>query len=358
MKQEIIHVKAPTLACAFDAKSNNFDIIRLVAALVVAFAHSYALARNESDPLTSFLSYGFSGTLAVWVFLVVSGFLIARSAESHRLSTFILSRFLRIYPGLFLIIMVESFIIAPAVFNGSTSEYWHVYMPFHLRNLMVWPQNPWLPNIFAGNPNQTINGSLWTIPLEMSFYILLVFLSYFVMAQKRIYLIVFVISIISALYLDYSGFGPGILTKKYLVSGIDAYYFVIYAQFFVAGVCAWKYRGIIPISATHAVVALIALFAARNSISANLVIVPCLTYLVLYCGVVSGHGSRIQRRIGDLSYGCYIFAYPLTNCIVYATSRRLTSIEVFFVLLLFLIPLSWCSWEFLEKRCLSLKRRN
>jgi hypothetical protein len=63
-----------TLNARFNPRENNFDLIRIVAALVVLFAHSYALAQKEYDPLSSFLSYGFSGTLAVFAFLIISGF--------------------------------------------------------------------------------------------------------------------------------------------------------------------------------------------------------------------------------------------------------------------------------------------
>jgi len=134
-----------TLQSRFDPRANNFDLVRLIAALVVVYGHSYALAENKYDPLSTFLSYGLCGALAVWSFLVISGFLIARSEEGSGLSAFVAARFLRIYPAFLIIVLVESFIIAPIFYEGPKSEYFQHWLTYHLHNALIWPQDPWSP---------------------------------------------------------------------------------------------------------------------------------------------------------------------------------------------------------------------
>src|SRR5690349_20850650 len=94
----------------FDPNRNNFDLIRLLAALAVAFAHTYSL-RGRVDPITKFLSYDYLGTISVWIFLVISGFLVARSEERQTTTSFVISRFLRIYPAFALVIAIETFVV-------------------------------------------------------------------------------------------------------------------------------------------------------------------------------------------------------------------------------------------------------
>lgn len=147
-----------TLEIDFNPKANNFDLLRILAALVVAFGHSYALANKQFDPLSAFLSYGFSGTLAVWSFLIISGFLIARSEEFNSLTSFIASRFLRIYPAFFTIVVFESLVVAPFFYEGSVSEYFQYWFLFHMHNALIWPQNPGIPNVFTNLPFPSLTG--------------------------------------------------------------------------------------------------------------------------------------------------------------------------------------------------------
>jgi peptidoglycan/LPS O-acetylase OafA/YrhL len=59
---------------AFNPRENNFDLIRLIAAFMVVFAHVYSLTGAPSDPLSALLHYGYSGTLGVMVFSLSVGF--------------------------------------------------------------------------------------------------------------------------------------------------------------------------------------------------------------------------------------------------------------------------------------------
>jgi peptidoglycan/LPS O-acetylase OafA/YrhL len=62
----------------------------------------------------------------------------------------------------------------------------------------------------------------------------------------------------------------------------------------------------------------------------------------------------LQHRIGDVSYGLYVYAFPIQQTIIY----NLASIEpwtLFAVALPLTAFVGWISWHVIEKRALALK---
>src|ERR1700722_1498519 len=86
-------------------KTNNFDLIRLAAALQVAFIHAAAdLGVAAPWPLRPIAEW-FPG---VPIFFFISGFLISKSFEKNSVvREYAQNRFLRIYPGLAVCFLVS-----------------------------------------------------------------------------------------------------------------------------------------------------------------------------------------------------------------------------------------------------------
>ncbi len=333
----------------FDPDNNNFDLIRLVAALIVTFGHTYALANNEQDPISAFLSYGFSGTLSVWAFLFISGFLIARSEQRSSTTDFVIARFVRIYPAFFAVIILETFLIIPIFYEKSLHEYFQHWALPHLLNVLVWPQNPGVPNVFTALPHPVVNGSLWTIPLELSFYMTYLIAVAVARAFRAAHLLLLAASIIGEITLNVMGIGYD-SPQPTALNGISIYQYVVYSSYFFAGVCAWHYREYIRISAGWTAVAFFAAFAARNTPIAPFVLKFALPYLLLVIGTSGRLGTIIYKRFGDFSYGIYLVSYPITNSVVALTGQRLSSLVVFLISLLPIFALAFASWHLIEKR--------
>ena len=68
----------PKLDDWVSGRSNNFDLLRLCGALLVIFAHQFSLV-NLPPPMVPFVTGIHYGTLGVYIFFVVSGFLITKS---------------------------------------------------------------------------------------------------------------------------------------------------------------------------------------------------------------------------------------------------------------------------------------
>src|SRR4051812_10075152 len=93
-----------------DSRDNNFDVLRLFAALIVLLSHSFALTRG-SDPFSD-VSGETLGTTGLAIFFAISGFLIARSfLLTPRMGDYAAKRALRLLPALWAVVLFTAFVI-------------------------------------------------------------------------------------------------------------------------------------------------------------------------------------------------------------------------------------------------------
>lgn len=152
---------------------NNFDLIRLFAALQVATLHSI----HHLSLSTNSAAGAWSVRIITWfpgvpIFFFVSGFLITPSLErSHSFGEYIRKRFLRIYPAMwccfgvsFALLIAFKFVSAASI----TSLWLWRWIACQLTMLQSFN-----PPQFRGYGTGVVNGALWTIPVELSFYFLI-----------------------------------------------------------------------------------------------------------------------------------------------------------------------------------------
>jgi peptidoglycan/LPS O-acetylase OafA/YrhL len=144
-------------------RENNFDILRLMlAALVVLFHVGHLSGNSLFDPLPRY----FSGHLAVEGFFAISGFLIFASYErSSSLQDYFIKRAARILPGYWL---STALCLAIAFYYGSFHVGKFLFANLTFANFLA----NGVPGVFENNPSYGLNGALWTIKIEVMFYIL------------------------------------------------------------------------------------------------------------------------------------------------------------------------------------------
>src|ERR1700735_4762511 len=101
----------------FDFRHNAIGFLRLFFAAIVVVSHAFALGGFGDDPLARW-NHGYwdLGNLSVGGFFVLSGFLIARSAERvGNVRRYLRHRFLRIFPAFWACLIVVAFAIGPVV---------------------------------------------------------------------------------------------------------------------------------------------------------------------------------------------------------------------------------------------------
>lgn len=336
--------------------SNNFYAVRTLAALAVLVSHQYALT-GRPEPVV----WGADtlGGLGVLVFFSVSGYLVAQSWSSDpNLWRFVARRLLRIWPGYAVALLLAMFVLGPAVSTLSWGTYVaHPYFALYLRNFWfhLWDQ---LPLQFVGNViPYAINGSLWTIPLELTCYAILAALGLLGLLRAPRWLAAATGLGMAALIL--SGGANGLLVERF-GAGSTPVYLVWFGLYFFAGASLQRLGWLRePLQRRRVALRALGLGMASLLLTRN----PYLAlWLILPAGVLAvGMSSwpllRRAGRFGDLSYGIYIYAFPTQQTLIWLARGRLSDAVLLALSIAVTSVLAFLSWHLVEKRALRLKPR-
>lgn len=343
---------APTFASKLRTDSNNFDLIRLCAALLVILAHSYSLSGSGSDAVTRAVGL-YSGTLAVAIFFVISGFLVFRSLELHDTGVYLRARLLRIIPGLALITVIEAYVIGPLFYDGdSLPTYFREVATSHLHNILVFGENPFVPGVFSKLRYPYVNGSLWSLPLETLFYLLLPIIGMMAGRRRWVWFALYLASLVAEPIAISMGIQSGNADPE-VFRTVHLYSICEFVPYFLGGVTCWLYRDTIRWSGGFAAVLFLTCFAAHDTMALHTIMKIALPYLVLFVGMYSGWGNKLKKRVGDLSYGVYLAGYPAINSVIALGESR--PVRICLIACLASLVYAVFSWWVVERNALRLK---
>jgi peptidoglycan/LPS O-acetylase OafA/YrhL len=336
-------------------RHNNFDLLRLVAALSVILSHSFLLAENsqDHDPLM-ILTGGQTilGLVGVFMFFTISGYLVSQSfAATHLPIVFLAKRALRIFPGLIVCLLVCVFVIGPLTTQLPLREYLsrrETYL-FLLHNaaLDVDSYNR-LPGVvfWPGNIGGIVDGPLWSLPCEALLYLML-----FGLGLCR----ALTLSTCTALI------AVGMVCLWFDTADNDALRALGGASwllgFFAAGTAGYRLGPARLVDRRWAALAALGLLV---SIPLHVFVVAfpiCGGYLILYMALNRRLPLVPAARLGDLSYGLYIYGWPIEQCVVYASDGQAAWWQVFLISTAVAVPTAFLSWHCIEKRCRWRARR-
>jgi peptidoglycan/LPS O-acetylase OafA/YrhL len=290
----------------------NFDTIRLVAAASVIFSHAFTIAdgHETNEPFVR-LTGSIVGIHGVFVFLIISGFLVTQSLiTSPSLQTFAWKRFLRIYPGLATCAIVSAFIIAPFFSELSIREYLlSLYgVKYVVKVLLLYGSHP-IPTVTFYDPGSrglgyAVNGSIWSIASEIYCYLILFFLAALEL-----------ISIPIALFGLFAGSALLALSLVTNLSASDATMNLIYTvPSFCAGVVMYFIHAKYGLSRTIALACAAGLLVVAPT-GGLIVMSPILAaYPVIYLGMSRSIYLGNATKFGDLSYGTYLYGWRALRC--------------------------------------------
>lgn len=338
------------------SRNNNFDFIRFCAATLVLFSHSYPLSgRNPQEPIAKFIGYETGGGIALAVFFIISGYLITASYINGKGPfDYIRKRSFRIFPGLIVAILL-SILLGSAITPLDFGKYIiHPQTLAYLKNLVLNIQYN-LPLVFSNNilPN-TVNGSLWTLPVEVFMYGL-VMLFGLAGALKRS--VILTTTMILAIFYFFAGNYLSI-NNYIILNAAPLMQFFKLGTFFFLGSTFYVFKDKIPINGYVALLFFIAIVTTIKS-SIGAILYTLLTpYLVFYISKLKIPTLANFGKHGDFSYGIYIYAFPVQQSVIYFLGEKISI--GFFTLISFSITvvLAIISWKLVEAPALAYVRKN
>ncbi len=331
-------------------ENNNYDLLRLLAACTVIIGHSHALVPGGAatpDFVGALFRDEYAGSLAVKFFFFLSGLVVCNSLLTRRdLLGFFVARGFRILPGLVVCLLLCVFVLG-SVFSTLP---WRDYAThpntwqFLGRNLVLWPV--WeLPGVFQSHPNHAINGSLWTLRLEVLCYIGL-----------------FAFALLGALH-------------SRLIGSLAMASIIVCAFVWPASMAALGFNSAesSPLPACFAFGALLAInqdnckinvWLWLGLVAAFLVLQQTAAYQVLLYGTLF-YGALVLASApwvlnlklpGDYSYGVYIYGYPVQQSLVALWPEMNLHMHQG-VALTIAILVAVASWRWVEKPSIGAGRR-
>jgi len=332
-------------------RRNNFDALRLLAATAVIFSHAIFLStgRLDSEPLMR-LTGGQSnlGVVGVFVFFAISGYLVTQSWEqTASLPRYLAKRALRLYPGLAVCILVLTFGLGPLVTSLTPAEYVSAdgTWDFLIANLLVNTDHNGLPGVWfsGGDIGDIVDGPLWSLPVEMVMYLLVAGLG--VLRLMRLPILGALITVgMICLWVDTASSYEFIGSVGWMTS------------FFVAGMALYRLRDRGIFNGRLALLALAGLVASVP-LDALVLLFPLFGgYLVLYLALHPALPVIPAARFGDLSYGLYIYGWPVEQTLLYLRPG-LAWPALFAIALPVSAAVAFLSWHLVEKRAMTWKPR-
>jgi peptidoglycan/LPS O-acetylase OafA/YrhL len=342
-----------------DPRSNNFDALRLVAAVSVVFSHSFLIAEGTQDhePLIWLTgNQSILGLVGVFVFFAISGFLVTQSfEETGNARRFLAKRALRIFPGLFIATLLSAFVLAPLVTTLPLGSYLMQAEPYKyvVGNTLLDQTVHELPGVrFADNQvGLEINGSLWTLRYEFVMYLMVLALGVARLLTVRVALLLVAVGIADLHFNMLDEF------EKW------GWFFALLSNwgwlvgFFAAGMALYKLRHTRIFDGRIALLALAGLVLSVP-LRQFLVLFPLFgCYLALWLALTPRLAVIPAARFGDLSYGIYIYGWPAEQGVVWLLGARAAWWQVFLLALPAAAALAFLSWHLIERPALRLKPR-
>lgn len=331
---------------------NNFNMLRLILALYIFLVHFVAV--HDFDTNLLFIP----GPDCVRGFFVISGFLIYSSyCRSSSLKSFFIKRGRRILPSYFFVVIFFAVALAFVSTLPAGDYFGGHWLRYLVANLTFTNYSePTLPGVFADNHISAVNGSLWTIKVEIMCYIALPLLLFLCRKTKvNPFLFFGVVILLSIAYTFFCNHMLG-------VTGDPRY--VIYARqiggqmaYFVLGMMLYELLHIVmnhryKLLAAGIVAYIIVYFVPELS---DFLKPFAIALIIIPLAFIGRWGYFLGST--DISYDFYLIHFPVVQVVAcYGLVGLVGAVPAMLLSLVVVLILASLSWHFVGKRFLSRNR--
>jgi peptidoglycan/LPS O-acetylase OafA/YrhL len=328
--------------------ANNFDLLRLIFAVMVILSHSFVLidGNNDRDPLTFFFHGITLGEFAVDGFFLLSGYLIVQSWSMRPDPVaFMKKRVLRIYPGFIVAALISALVVGPL--GSDAVQYFSDLKIGKLLKSMLFLKVPAVPPAFNGLPYPTVNGSMWTIFFEFACYAAVMVLGMMGAIRTRrawlaITLMLFVL---------------GIIHKATHVFPEENFYLPIirFSNFFFAGGCFYLFSEKMRFKPWLALLCgVLLIIGISNKNMPELILAIAGGYLLFYIAFYQSTTLAQFMSLPDVSYGVYLYGWPVQKLLLWYVPS-ISSWILFPLSCAVALILGFMSWHFVERPFMEMK---
>jgi peptidoglycan/LPS O-acetylase OafA/YrhL len=340
-------------------RNNNFNFLRLFFSFSVAIGHAW-MSKPESF-LLPFLKL-FNGHVAVCGFFIISGFLITKSySESISVKEYFIKRCRRLMPAYCMVVLLcaagLSLLsdLSPEEYFTSPQLYQYIAANLSFMNFL----QPALPGVFMSGEvtkrTPEINGSLWTIRIEVLFYILvplIVFMLSKFKSRRRINIALISAYILGILY----GYLWAVIVKKfnspllYDIMGSSGY-----IPYFVTGIFClinfdWLQKHLKYLIAPGIIITVLEYIYTFNPVLE--IFLPAGLGTVIMFTAFNFSRLHTVGKNGDYSYGIYIFHVPLLKILFDMGYYEVNIYTTVFLGISISFTFAYLSWHLVEKTAL------
>ncbi len=355
-----------SLATAFDPRNNAIGFLRWLLAFMVIFSHAGPIAGfyGGKDLGTQWSTEQSLGGVAVCGFFFLSGFLITRSKMGRTTTPrFFWHRFMRIFPGWFLALLVTAYALAPIAYwqeNGTWDGFWNAQSesPFTyfsnnftlvLGQLNIAGMGTSTP-LYQGSGILDWNGSAWTLGFEFAAYIFVAVLGVVGALANKVVGGIAAGAIIALAMMQWLGLGslPG------LFPWLADFRVLLLMAPFAWGILFCLFVDKVPIDDRLGIACV--LIAGYTYAKGGWLVVGqyAFCYALIWFAVRAKWLNRWDKY-GDLSYGIYIIGWPLMWFATYFGLQERGLIVYHVVVILGCHVYAYLSWHLIERPAMSIK---
>ena len=334
--------------------NNNLNAVRLIAAALVVIGHSFNLL-GLAAPTWFYMA---CHSVAVTAFFVISGYLVAKSwSNDPSLPRFVVRRLVRIAPGLVGVVALSALVIGP-VFTvlpigayfaspGFGSYFW---------NLALAPAYT-LPGVFAdGRPSVGVNGTLWSLPVEIAMYAGL--LVYGRQQSQMCRMVLLPLALVGALAVAFwfQVMRPAQIEPVIWWNSVP--FGLRFAGSFVIGaaVCVWRLERFLSVQVAVLLLMGTGLFLPYPSVTMALAMLV-LPYAVLSFGLARSPVLGWAGGRADVSYGVYLWGAPVQQMLISVFGPAMHPLLLIATALPITLVVAYGSWRLIERPALQFKPR-